>query len=59
MMPRSKDGVPIQARDYNRSDGFSPGQIIVTLVPGSTCVAAARRLLRTSSARSRGVSRSS
>ena len=34
MMPRSKDGVPIQARDYNRSDGFSPGQIIVTLVPG-------------------------
>jgi hypothetical protein len=34
MMPRSKDGRPIQARDYNRSDGFSPGQIIVTLVPG-------------------------
>jgi hypothetical protein len=34
MMPRSKDGVPIQASDYNRSDGFSPGQIIVTLVPG-------------------------
>jgi hypothetical protein len=34
MMPRSKDGKPIAARDYNRSDGFSPGQIIVTLVPG-------------------------
>jgi hypothetical protein len=34
MMPRSKDGKPIQASDYNRSDGFSPGQIIVTLVPG-------------------------
>jgi hypothetical protein len=34
MMPRSKDGAPIQASDYNRSDGFSPGQIIVTLVPG-------------------------
>ncbi|HEU0025138.1 MAG TPA: hypothetical protein VFQ12_10920 [Thermoleophilaceae bacterium] len=34
MMPRSKDGSPIQARDYNWSDGFSPGQIIVTLVPG-------------------------
>lgn len=34
MMPRSKDGKPIRASDYNRSDGFSPGQIIVTLVPG-------------------------
>ncbi|MEA2364105.1 MAG: hypothetical protein QOD71_3250 [Thermoleophilaceae bacterium] len=33
-MPHSTDGKPIQARDYNRSDGFSPGQIIVTLVPG-------------------------
>jgi hypothetical protein len=34
MMPRSVGGTPIAARDYNRSDGFSPGQIIVTLVPG-------------------------
>jgi hypothetical protein len=34
MMPRSKDGKPIETSDYNRSDGFSPGQIIVTLVPG-------------------------
>jgi hypothetical protein len=33
MMPRNKDGRPIRARDYNRSDGFSPGQTIVTLVP--------------------------
>ncbi|MBA3261896.1 MAG: hypothetical protein H0T69_05405 [Thermoleophilaceae bacterium] len=33
-MPRSTDGKPIEARDYNWSDGFSPGQIIVTLVPG-------------------------
>jgi hypothetical protein len=33
-MPHSTDGKPIQARDYNWSDGFSPGQIIVTLVPG-------------------------
>ncbi len=33
-MPHSTDGVPIAARDYNWSDGFSPGQIIVTLVPG-------------------------
>jgi hypothetical protein len=34
MMPRNREGAPIRARDYNRSDGFSPGQIIVTLVPG-------------------------
>jgi hypothetical protein len=34
MTPRSKDGKPIEASDYNRSDGFSPGQILVTLVPG-------------------------
>ena len=33
-MPKSKTGTPIAARDYNWSDGFSPGQIIVTLVPG-------------------------
>jgi hypothetical protein len=33
-MPKSSDGKPIAARDYNWSDGFSPGQIIVTLVPG-------------------------
>jgi hypothetical protein len=33
-MPHSSDGKPIRARDYNRSDGFSPGQILVTLVPG-------------------------
>jgi hypothetical protein len=33
-MPKSSDGVPINPRDYNWSDGFSPGQIIVTLVPG-------------------------
>ena len=32
-MPRSTDGKPIAARDYNRSNGFSPGQILVTLVP--------------------------
>ncbi|MEA2330213.1 MAG: hypothetical protein QOH58_351 [Thermoleophilaceae bacterium] len=33
-MPKSTDGKPIQAHDYNWSDGFSPGQILVTLVPG-------------------------
>jgi hypothetical protein len=34
MMPRSVSGRPVRASDYNRSDGFSPGQIIVTRVPG-------------------------
>jgi hypothetical protein len=34
MMPRNKAGTPVRAADYNRSDGFSPGQTIVTLVPG-------------------------
>jgi hypothetical protein len=34
MMPRNVAGDPVRARDYNRSDGFSPGQIIVTRVPG-------------------------
>jgi hypothetical protein len=33
MMPRNKDGKRVRAADYNRSDGFSPGQIIVTRVP--------------------------
>ena len=34
MMPRDVDGNPVRAADYNRSDGFSPGQIVVTRVPG-------------------------
>jgi hypothetical protein len=36
-MPRSGDGnagKPIQPDDYNASDGFSPGQMITTRVPG-------------------------
>jgi hypothetical protein len=33
MMPRNSDGKPVRAADYNRSDGFSPGQIVVTRVP--------------------------
>jgi hypothetical protein len=33
MMPRSRAGRPVRAADYNRSDGFSPGQIVVTRVP--------------------------
>ncbi len=34
MMPRNTEGRPIRAADYNRSNGFSPGQVIVTHVPG-------------------------
>ena len=33
MMPRNAAGRPVRAADYNRSDGFSPGQIVVTRVP--------------------------
>ena len=33
-MPRNVAGVPIDPTDYNRADGFSPGQQIVTKVPG-------------------------
>ncbi|MGH2799641.1 MAG: hypothetical protein ACRDM0_18685 [Thermoleophilaceae bacterium] len=33
MMPRNRAGKPVRAADYNRSDGFSPGQIVVTRVP--------------------------
>ena len=33
MMPRDRDGRPVRAADYNRSDGFSPGQTVVTRVP--------------------------
>jgi hypothetical protein len=42
-MPRDRDGEPIAPSDYNRSDGFSPGQIIVTRVPGLDTLAAFRR----------------
>ena len=33
MMPRSSAGKPVRAADYDCSDGFSPGQIVVTRVP--------------------------
>src|SRR5215212_9306764 len=33
-MPRNIAGNPIQPADWNRNDGFSPGQKIVTKVPG-------------------------
>lgn len=33
-MPRNEAGTAIAAADYNRNDGFSPGQTIVVRVPG-------------------------
>ena len=33
-MPRNKDGTPIDPTDMNRADGFSPGSMLITKVPG-------------------------
>ena len=33
-MPRNRLGKPVSAAPYNYSDGFSPGNMIVTKVPG-------------------------
>jgi hypothetical protein len=33
-LPSNASGVPIDPTDWNRSDGFSPGSLIMTLVPG-------------------------
>ena len=33
-MPSNRAGVPINPADYNRNDGFSPGNLIITKVPG-------------------------
>ena len=35
-MPRNRAGVPINTSDYSRNDGFSPGSLIITKVPGLT-----------------------
>jgi hypothetical protein len=42
-MPRNKDGKPIDPTDVNRADGFSPGSMLLTSVPGLDTPAAARR----------------
>ena len=42
-MPRNEAGKPIDPTDYNRADGFSPGQLIVTKVPGLDTPEAFRR----------------
>ena len=33
-MPRNVAGVPIDPTEWNRNDGFSPGSMAITLVPG-------------------------
>ena len=33
-MPRNVEGKPIDPTEWNRQDGFSPGQLIITYVPG-------------------------
>lgn len=33
-MPRNVAGKPVDPTEWNRNDGFSPGQMIVTVVPG-------------------------
>src|SRR5688500_18624335 len=42
-MPRNVAGKPIDPADFNRADGFSPGQMIVTRVPGLDNLKALRR----------------
>ena len=42
-MPRNIAGKPIDPTDYNRNDGFSPGTLIVTRVPGLDTEAAFTR----------------
>jgi hypothetical protein len=42
-MPRNEEGRPISPRDMNRADGFSPGSMLLTKVPGLDTLAAARR----------------
>ena len=43
LMPRNKDGVPIDPTDMNRADGFSPGSMIIVRIPGLDNAAALRR----------------
>ncbi len=42
-MPKNKDGKPINPRDMNRADGFSPGSMLITKVPGLETVEAAAK----------------
>src|SRR6185295_11785939 len=42
-MPRNKSGKPIDPRDMNRADGFSPGSALLVKVPGLDTPAAATK----------------
>jgi hypothetical protein len=42
-MPKNKDGKPLDPTDMNRADGFSPGSMLITKVPGLDTLVAARR----------------
>ena len=42
-MPRNKNGTPIDPRDMNRADGFSPGTTILVRIPRLNTQAAFRR----------------
>jgi hypothetical protein len=42
-MPRNKRGKPIDPRDMNRADGFSPGSDMLVKIPGLDTLAAARK----------------
>jgi hypothetical protein len=42
-MPRNKSGKPIDPRDMNRADGFSPGSALLVKVPRLDTPAAARK----------------
>jgi hypothetical protein len=42
-MPANKDGVRIDPADQNRADGFSPGSMLITKVPGLDTPEAAER----------------
>ena len=42
-MPRNKTGTPINPSDMNRADGFSPGSMLLTKVPGLDSLPAAQR----------------
>ncbi len=39
-MPRNRAGEPILPTDHNRADGYSPGSMLITKVPGLTSQAA-------------------
>jgi hypothetical protein len=42
-MPRNRSGTPIDPTDMNRADGFSPGSMLLTKVPGLDTLEAAAR----------------